>query len=103
MRRTQGCFHRALQRARNRIRELTHRSRLLLPVEVGVEDLNRLLRGWAGYFRYGHCAIRFHKIEQHARDRLALFIDKRHKRGRGFGWSVLAYKSTDQKAATGHK
>jgi group II intron reverse transcriptase/maturase len=86
---------RAMQRARDRIRELTRRSRLLLPVEAVVEDLNRFLRGWANYFRYGHSAIRFATIQQHARDRLALFIGKRHKRGRGFGLSVLAYQSTD--------
>ena len=56
--------------------------------EEVVEDLNRFLRGWAGYFRYGNSAARFRKIEQHARLRLAVFIGKRHKRGRGFGWSV---------------
>ena len=28
--------------------------------------------------------------------RLVVFIGKRHKCGRGFGWSVLAYKSIDQ-------
>jgi group II intron reverse transcriptase/maturase len=86
---------RAMRRARDRITELTVRSWLRLPVEEVVKDLNRFLRGWANYFRYGHCTDRFRKIEQHARDRLALFIGKRHKRGRGFGWSVLAYKSTD--------
>jgi group II intron reverse transcriptase/maturase len=87
---------RAMQRARDRIRELTVRSRLLLPVEAVVEDLNRFLRGWAGYFRYGHSAVHFRKIEQHVCDRLAVFIGRRHKRGRGFGWSVLAYKSVDR-------
>jgi group II intron reverse transcriptase/maturase len=87
---------RAMARARGRITELTVRSRLRLPVEAVVEDLNRFLRGWAGYFRYGHSAVRFHKIEQHAQGRLALFIGKRHKRGRGFGMSVLAYRSTDK-------
>jgi group II intron reverse transcriptase/maturase len=87
--------NRAMQRAKDRIRELTRRSRLLLPVEAVVEDLNRFLRGWANYFRYGHSAIRFDHLQQHARDRLALFIGKRHQRGRGFGWSVLAYQSTD--------
>jgi RNA-directed DNA polymerase len=86
---------RAMQRARDQITKLTVRSRLLLPVEAIVEDLNRFLRGWANYFRYGHSAIRFGKLQQHARDRLALFIGRRHKRGRGFGWSVLAYRSTD--------
>lgn len=86
---------RAMRRAHDRITELTVRSRLWLPVEEVVKDLNRFLRGWAGYFRYGHSAARFHTIAQHARDRLALFIGKRHKRGRGFGRSVVAYKSKD--------
>ncbi len=87
---------RAMRRARDRITELTVRSRLLLPVEAVVEDLNRFLRGWAGYFRYGHSAIRFDRIQQHAVDRLAVFIGKRHKRGRGFGLSVIAYKSANR-------
>jgi Group II intron, maturase-specific domain/Reverse transcriptase (RNA-dependent DNA polymerase) len=43
----------AMQRARDRIRELTDRRRVLLRVEVIVEDVDRFLRGWAGYFRYG--------------------------------------------------
>jgi RNA-directed DNA polymerase len=87
---------RAMRRARDRITELTVRSRLLLSVETVVQDLNRFLRGWAGYFRYGHSAVRFGKIEQHARDRLAMFIGKRHKRGRRFGWSVMGRKSVDR-------
>jgi len=86
---------RAMRRARDRITEFTVRSRLLLPVEAVVVDLNRFLRGWANYYRYGHSATRFGKLQQHARDRLALFIGRRHKRGRGYGWSVLAYQSTD--------
>jgi RNA-directed DNA polymerase len=87
---------RAMRRARERIGQLTIRSRLLLPVEAVVEDLNRFLRGWAGYFRYGHSAVRFAKIEDYARDRLALFIGKRHKRGRGFGRSVVSYLSPNR-------
>ena len=43
----------AMQHARDRIRELTDRRRLLLPVEAIVEEVNRFLRGWAAYFRYG--------------------------------------------------
>ncbi|KZM75582.1 group II intron reverse transcriptase/maturase [Nocardia terpenica] len=80
---------RAMRRARDRITELTMRSRLWLPVEEVVKDLNRFLRGWAGYFRYGHSAVRLETIEDHARIRLALFIGKRHKRGRGFGWTMV--------------
>jgi hypothetical protein len=46
----------AIQRARDRIREITDRKRLLVPVEDIVAELNRFLRGWVGYFRYGNSA-----------------------------------------------
>jgi group II intron reverse transcriptase/maturase len=86
----------AMQRARDRIRELTGRSRLLLPVDTVVQDINRFLRGWAAYFRYGHSRHRFNMIRNYAVDRLAIFIGKRHKRGRRFGLNVVAYRSPDQ-------
>ncbi|MGH3788316.1 MAG: group II intron reverse transcriptase/maturase [Pseudonocardiaceae bacterium] len=86
---------RAMKHARDRIRELTRRSRLLLRVEVIVEDVNRFLRGWAAYFRYGNSAVRFEKIMHHMWTRIALVIAKRHKRSRAYGWSVLACQSPD--------
>jgi RNA-directed DNA polymerase len=86
----------AMQHARDRLRALTDRARLSLRVETIVEDMNRFLRGWSAYFRYGHSTTRFDKIRTYALDRLALFIGKRHKRGRSFGWSLVAYQSPDQ-------
>jgi RNA-directed DNA polymerase len=86
----------AMQRARDRIRELTVRSRLLLSVETVVQDINVFLRGWAAFYRYGHSTIRFDKIRDYALERLAIFIGKRHKRGRGFGMSVVAYLSPNR-------
>jgi RNA-directed DNA polymerase len=87
---------RAMQRVRDRIRELTDRSRLWLPVEEIVRDVNRVLRGWAEYFRYGNSARCFDKIRDYALMRLALVVAKRHKRSRGYGWSVVAFQSPDQ-------
>jgi len=86
---------RAMRQARDRIRELTRRSRLLLPNEVIVEDINRFLGGWAAYFRFGNSAVRFEKIMHHVWTRMALVIARRHKRSRRYGWSVLAYQSPD--------
>jgi RNA-directed DNA polymerase len=86
----------AMQQARDRIRELTRRSRLLRPVKWIVEDLNRFLGGWAAFFRFGNSAARFEKIRSYARMRLALFLSKRHRRSRGFGWSVVTYQSPNQ-------
>jgi RNA-directed DNA polymerase len=86
----------AMQHARDRIRELTRRSRLLRPVKWIVEDVNRFLRGWAAFFRFGNSAARFEKIRSYARMRLALFLSKRHRRSRAFGWSVVTYQSPNQ-------
>ena len=79
-----------MHRIRERIRELTDRRRLLLPVEWIVEDLNRVLRGWAGYFRYGNSSRHFDKIREYALMRLALVVAKRHHRPRGYGMMVVA-------------
>src|SRR6266540_2687524 len=86
----------AMQRARDRIRELTSRRRLRDPVEEVVKDINRYLRGWGGYFRYGHSALHFDRISNYAFKRLALFVAKRHQRTAGYGLSVVAYCSPDR-------
>jgi len=82
-------MNRAMQHARDKIRNLTDKRRLLLSPEVVVQDINMFLRGWAGYFRYGHSSRHFGKIGRHVQTRLAHFISKRHRRSRGFGWFVL--------------
>ncbi len=78
-----------MQQARDRIRELTDRRRLLRPVEQVVREINTFLRGFAAYFRHGNSAIKLAQINRYAAERLALFIGKRHKRGRRTGWARL--------------
>jgi RNA-directed DNA polymerase len=85
-----------MQRARDRVREITDRRWLLRPVDDTVHEVNAFLRGWAGYFRYGNSACHFDAISNYAAGRLALHVAKRHKRSRGYGWSVLAYQSPDR-------
>ena len=87
---------RAMQHARDRVREITARERLLLPVEDIVQDLNGYLRGWTGYFRYGNSARHFDAISNYAAHRVVSHVAKRHKRSRGYGWSVLAFQSPDR-------
>ena len=86
----------ATQQARDRIREITDRRRLRVPVDDVVQDVNRFLRGWSGYFRYGNSARQFNKINHYALDRLARFVAKRHKRSRGHGWKAVAYQSPNR-------
>jgi len=83
----------AMQHARDRIKELTLRSRQRLPVEHIVEDLNRFLAGWAAYFRYGNSTLRFDKIRHYALQRVVIQIAGRHKGDRRYG-SRLVYRLT---------
>ena len=77
---------RAMLRARSRVRELTGRNRRHVPTHLLVEELNRFLRGWRQYFRYGNSARSFAKLDQHVTERMALLLSKRHGRhGRGNG------------------
>ncbi|MFZ0976066.1 MAG: group II intron reverse transcriptase/maturase [Solirubrobacteraceae bacterium] len=86
----------AMQRARNRIRELTVRKRALLPVEEVVQDVNNFLRGWANYYRYGNSRPAFTKIRTYALQRLVLFMAYRYNRPTRFGWTVVNYHSRNQ-------
>ncbi|WP_245671763.1 group II intron maturase-specific domain-containing protein [Nocardia amamiensis] len=86
----------AMQHARNRIRDVTGRRRTRLRVEAIMEEVNRFLRGWAGYFRYWNSSARFEKIGSYALMRIAGFLAKKHKRTRGFGRWVIAYASDAQ-------
>ena len=88
--------NKAMQHARDRVRELTVRSRLLLPIEWIVQEVNRFLRGWAGYFRYGNSARHFEKIRSYALMRLTLVVAKRHHRSRQWGRSVVFFQSPNQ-------
>jgi group II intron reverse transcriptase/maturase len=86
----------AMQRARDRVREITDYKRLRDPVEVIVQDLNRFLRGWANYFRYGNSRLHFTRITTYALRRLARFVAKRHKRKAGYGMTVVAFVSPNR-------
>lgn len=79
----QGC--RQHTHARDRIRWLTIQARLAAPVEQVIAEVNRFLRGWAGYFRFGNSARLFDAIRRYALLRIALCVAKRHRRGRSWG------------------
>jgi len=43
-----------------------------------VEDLNRVLRGWGNYFRYGNSGRKFAQIDCYVNERLALLASAKH-------------------------
>jgi hypothetical protein len=78
----------ATQRARDRIRQITDRTRLWVPVEDIIGDLNRFLRGWAGYFRYGNSARVLGQIRNYALRRIARLLSRTGKRPRSWDWGM---------------
>ena len=75
-----------MAQARDRIRSITQRKRLQVPVDQVVQEVARYLHAWAGYFRYGNSTHFFDKIRSFALVRIALFVAKRHGRKRSYGW-----------------
>jgi RNA-directed DNA polymerase len=63
---------RAMAQMGEKIRERTRRSIAHMPMEQTVENLNRVLRGWGNYFRYGNSADKFDQIDAYVNQRIAI-------------------------------
>src|SRR6266699_1312601 len=68
----------SLNRLKNRIRERTRRTRGQ-SLEQIIASLNRVLRGWFGYFKYAHPAT-FIALDKFIRRRLRAILSKQEKR-----------------------
>jgi hypothetical protein len=54
---------RAMQRIRQRVKDLTPKSRCHADLRDVIADLNPVLRGWGEYFRTGNAAKRFNQLD----------------------------------------
>jgi group II intron reverse transcriptase/maturase len=70
----------AMKRIRQRVRELTPRSRCHDDMRVVIADINPVLRGWGGYFRTGNAAKRFNQLDSYVWSRLRTLRVKRKGR-----------------------
>jgi RNA-directed DNA polymerase len=72
--------HRSMQRIRQRVKELTRRSRCHADIRDVIAELNPVLRGWGNYFRSGNAARRFNQLDGHVWRRLRCLRVKRKGR-----------------------
>lgn len=70
----------SLQRERDKLRELTGTQMCFKPVKAMIEDINRRLKGWANYFRYGYPRKAFRSINHYARARMYIHLNRRSQR-----------------------
>lgn len=69
----------AMQRVRDRIRELTARVRRAGCKDIReiIRDLNPVLRGWGNYFRTGNASLKFRQVDRYVERRLVSLLKKR--------------------------
>ena len=69
---------RAMNRIRDRVRELTDRRRWagLRDIKQIVEVLNPVLRGWGNYFRTGNASWKFQQVDRYVNQRLVRLLPR---------------------------
>jgi RNA-directed DNA polymerase len=71
---------RSMQRIRQRVKELTPRSRCHADIRDVIAELNPVLRGWGNYFKSGNAAKRFNQLDGYVWRRLHSLRCKRKGR-----------------------
>ena len=87
---------RAMAALREKVRERTGRRYTPRSLRDVIRDLNPILRGWGGYFACGNSARHFSTMDSYVRERLYLFLSKKHRRsGRGWGqrWQHIKFRA----------
>jgi group II intron reverse transcriptase/maturase len=71
---------RSMQRIRQRVKDLTPRSRCHADIRDVISELNPVLRGWGNYFRTGNAAAKFNQLDSYVWRRLLTLRVKRKGR-----------------------
>jgi RNA-directed DNA polymerase len=75
----------ARQRLRDKVKALTGRDHLALPTPTVITAINRVVRGWAGYFYFQHCTRDFSALRWFIEDRVRTYLRRKHRyRSRGY-------------------
>jgi RNA-directed DNA polymerase len=75
----------ACQRLRGQVKALTGREHLALPTPALIAAVNRVVRGWAGYFYFQHCSRDFSTLRWFLEERVCTFLRRKHRyRSRGY-------------------
>lgn len=76
---------RAMGSIRAKVRERTDRRYASVPLDVVVDYLNPVLRGWGNYFRHGNSNRKFNTVDSYVHQRLARLASIKHGL-RGINW-----------------
>ena len=80
----------ARQRLRDKVKALTGRDHLALPTPTLITAVNRVVRGWAGYFHFQHCTRDFSALRWFIEERVRTYLRRKH-RHRTRAYQALPY------------
>jgi group II intron reverse transcriptase/maturase len=69
----------SLKAIKDRITELTVRTRTGMPLNLMVNEVNTTVRGWVGYFHVRNCSTVLSDVRWHLEERLRTHLRKRYK------------------------
>jgi RNA-directed DNA polymerase len=72
--------NKAIQREREKLREMADRHQCHKPIPVRIGELNRHLQGWMNYFSFGYPSSAYCEIERYVRERLLQHLQRRSQR-----------------------
>jgi group II intron reverse transcriptase/maturase len=81
----------AMKAIRSKIHYITERMRLSNPLSEVIKFLNRVIRGWRNYFRFGNSTLKFQQLDRYVRYRLEQWM--RSKQGSRGHWNELAFRA----------
>jgi hypothetical protein len=65
--------------------------RLSNPLSEVIKFLNRVIRGWRNYFRFGNSTLKFQQLDRYVRFRLEQWV--RSKQGSRGHWKEFAFRA----------
>ena len=71
----------SLQRVRDKLREMTEARPCFTPIRPLLERINRMLRGWQGYFSQGYAYQAYREVDSYTLRRLRTHLTRRSQRG----------------------
>jgi len=81
----------ALQHLRTVIKGLTGRDRAPLPDAGVIAEVNRVVRGWVGYFHYRNCSRDLAWLKTYLERRVRIYLGRKYRRWR---WGFRTYPAS---------
>jgi len=83
----------SLKSIKDRITQMTARTRTVIPLARLVNEVNAVVRGWVGYFHWRNCSRALAHVQWHLEERLRTHLRNRHKvRDRKTGYLRFTYR-----------